>query len=291
MNYIIDPVTNLPEMFSNVRASMGMMKKFAELLYSEEKETHDTQILNGNFHDSIVLKDVFYTYEDGKTNVLTNWNVRFKKGGKYVIVGASGSGKSTLFNLLTHTFSPTQGMILVDGVPLYDLDRESLYRIISIVYQKNYIFDDSILNNLTLFRDVSEQEIKDALHRADLENIIEKRGLDYICGEEGINLSGGECQRIAIARSYLCHTPVLLFDEATSALDKQTSANVLKELLSDPEETVIAITHVLDQYFLQQCDTVITVDNGHIAEMGSFEDLIRRKGYFYTLYTASQEQA
>ena len=144
------------------------------------------------------------------------------------------------------------------------------------------------MNNLTLFRDISFQELDTAIRRAALEDVIEKRGWDYICGEEGANLSGGECQRIAIARSYLCHTPVLLFDEATSALDRQTSSKVLKGLLLNTEETVIAITHVLDENVLMQCDAIIAVDKGRIAEMGSFSELMEQEGYFYSLFWASQ---
>lgn len=289
ITYIIDPVTNLPEMFSNVRSSLGMIKKFAVVLQTEEKNESAVLVEQAVFNNAIIMENLFYAYENGGEYVLRDWNITFEKGKKYMIVGTSGSGKSTLFRLLINTYPPTQGRIMIDHIPIHNLTPEALYKMVSIVYQKNFIFNDTILNNLTLFRDISFQELDTAIRRAALEDVIEKRGWDYICGEEGANLSGGECQRIAIARSYLCHTPVLLFDEATSALDRQTSSKVLKGLLLNTEETVIAITHVLDENVLMQCDAIIAVDKGRIAEMGSFSELMEQEGYFYSLFWASQK--
>lgn len=118
----------------------------------------------------------------------------------------------------------------------------------------------------------------------DVNEVIEKRGLEYQCGENGENLSGGECQRIAIARSYLCGTPILLFDEATSALDYQTARKVMANLMMYKDETVIAITHTLEKEILAQCDLIVAVDKGKIIEKGGFNDLISRGGFFYSLY-------
>lgn len=287
MTYIIDPVTNLPEMFSKARASMGMIKKFSAILYTEEHPDICKKEKKTSFTNQLSINNVSYIYENSNEYALYNWNITFEKGKKYIIVGASGSGKSTLFHLLTNTYFPTKGDIFIDDVPTHHLEPNELYKIISIVYQQNFIFNDTILNNLTLYKNLSAQDIEEAIHRAALDEVIAKRGLDYLCGENGENLSGGECQRIAIARSYLCHTQILLFDEATSALDCHTAEKVMHNLLKYKNETVIAITHVLEHNILKDFDSIIAVNKGQIVETGNFEELIKKEGYFYSLYTTS----
>ena len=139
-----------------------------------------------------------------------------------------------------------------------------------------------------MFQKFSADDIDKAINMSGLKALIEEKGLDYICGENGSGLSGGEKQRISIARSLLRKSQVLLVDEATAALDKETAYNVSNSILNLDGVTSIVVTHSLDEGLLKQYDEIITLKNGYIIESGSFESLIRNKGYFYSLFTVSQ---
>lgn len=139
-----------------------------------------------------------------------------------------------------------------------------------------------------MFRDFSEEQIKEAIRLSGLSTLIYEKGVDYLCGENGSGLSGGEKQRISIARSLLKKSQVLLVDEATAALDAETAYQVLSAILGLENVTSIVVTHSLDEGLLKQYDGIITLKNGVIVETGSFDELIAEKGYFYSLFTISQ---
>jgi ABC-type multidrug transport system fused ATPase/permease subunit len=139
-----------------------------------------------------------------------------------------------------------------------------------------------------MFRDFPEEDIAEAIRLSGLSALIEEKGADYLCGENGSGLSGGEKQRISIARSLLKRAQVLLVDEATAALDAETAYKVSSAILQLEGITAIVVTHALDESLLKQYDSILTLKNGSIVESGTFGELIDKKGYFYSLFTISQ---
>lgn len=191
-------------------------------------------------------------------------------------------------SLLTSPGTAYDGSILLDGTELRTIAPESLYETVSLIQQNVFVFNASIRDNITMFRSFPSEELAQAVRRAQLESLLADRGEGYLCGENGSGLSGGEKQRISIARSLLKHASVLLADEATAALDAQTAHQVTDDILSLTDVTRIVVTHTLEQAALRQYDGILVLKDGRIAETGSFDELMERKGYFYALYTVSQ---
>ena len=220
--------------------------------------------------------------------MLHNVNFTFDAGKSYAIVGSSGSGKSTLLNLLMASHNGYAGFICYDATELRQISSESLYEMVSVVQQNVFIFNASIRDNITMFSDFPRKEVDRAIELSGLSKLIAERGEDYLCGENGSGLSGGEKQRISIARSLLKKSQVLLVDEATAALDAQTAFQVSNAILDLNGMTRIVVTHSLDENLLKRYDCVLTLKNGSITESGSFDELMANKGYFYSLFTVSQ---
>ncbi len=207
---------------------------------------------------------------------------------KYAIVGQSGCGKSTLLNLLMASHSDYEGEINYGGTELRAMNSGDLYEMQSIVQQNVFVFNATIRDNITMFQHFPEEQINEAIRLSGLSALIEEKGEDYLCGENGSGLSGGEKQRISIARSLLKHSKVLLVDEATSALDAETAYQVSGAILGLEGITGIVVTHALDESLLRRYDSILTLKNGKIVEEGTFDSLIAEKGYFYSLFTISQ---
>ena len=162
---------------------------------------------------------------------------------------------------------------------------ESLYDNIAVVQQNVFIFDASIKDNITLFRDFADAEVGRAIELSGLKALVEEKGLDYDCGEYGSNLSGGEKQRISIARSLLHKSVILLMDEATAALDAENTWAILSTLLNEEESaTRIIVTHNLEEALLRKYDEVIVMKDGRLIEQGSFDELLEADGYFRSFY-------
>ena len=179
------------------------------------------------------------------------------------------------------------GSLLVDGKEMKEIDHDSLYDLVSLIDQNVFLFDDTIRNNLTMFADFDDEKVRDAVQKSALSDMILSRGEDYLCGEGGSNLSGGEKQRIAIARALLRETKVLLIDEATSALDAETAAHINETIASLTGYTRIVITHRLDEAQLSRFDEIIMLKNGTVAEQGDYDTLCSRKSPFYALCALS----
>ena len=262
--YVITPIRELPEQLASRKAAAALIDKLADSL--EDHVRDEGSLVPKQLNCGITLEHMTFGYEVG-CDILHDINTTFDAGKKYAIVGASGSGKSTLLNLLMASHGNYSGKICYDGHEVKKISSESLYDIVSMIQQNVFVFNASIRNNITMFRE---------------------RGEDYLCGENGSGLSGGEKQRISIARSLLKHASVLLADEATAALDAQTAHQVTDVILSLTGVTRIVVTHTLEQAALRRYDGILVLKNGRIAESGTFDALMARKGYFYALYTVSQ---
>lgn len=281
MNYILNPISQVPLLWSNRKAAIALMEKLSDAL-SENVREEGREKLNG-FSEKIEVKDLTYGYEP-ESPVLKDLDVQFDAGKSYAIVGGSGSGKSTLLNLLMGSSSNYQGEICIDGVSIKNIESESLYQLMTSVQQNVFVFNDTIRNNVTMFHEFPDKEVTLALERSGLSEFIEKRGEDFVCGENGANLSGGERQRISIARALLRKSPIILVDEATAALDAATARAVSFSILNLVGMTRIVVTHRLEEAILRRYDKILVMKNGTICEQGNFDTLMQQKGQFYSLF-------
>lgn len=281
MNYILNPISQVPLLWSNRKAAIALMEKLSDAL-SENVREEGREKLNV-FSEKIEVKDLTYGYEP-ESHVLKDLDVQFDAGKSYAIVGGSGSGKSTLLNLLMGSSSNYQGEICIDSVSIKNIESESLYQLMTSVQQNVFVFNDTIRNNVTMFHEFSDKEVTLALERSGLSEFIEKRGEDFVCGENGANLSGGERQRISIARALLRKSPIILVDEATAALDAATARAVSFSILNLVGMTRIVVTHRLEEAILRRYDKILVMKNGTICEQGNFDTLMQQKGQFYSLF-------
>ncbi len=285
LNYVLGPISEIPQALAEMHASKALIAKLANALDANVRQAGTEEA--ANVQDAITLEALSYSYEPEKP-VLKEISFRFAAGKSYCIVGASGSGKSTLLNLLMAASADYAGSICYDGRELRSIKTEALYDTVSLVQQNVFIFNASIRDNITMFADFPREQVDRAIDLSGLRQLIADRGEDYLCGENGNALSGGEKQRISIARSLLKQAQVLLVDEATAALDAQTAAQVAGAILDLKGMTRIVVTHALDESLLKRYDCILTLKNGELAETGSFAQLMDRKGYFYSLFTVSQ---
>ena len=287
LNYVLAPIEAFPTFYAGRKSAFGLIDKLAEALNKnipDEGEAIEPKLTEG-----IEIRNLNFAYEEGKT-VLREVDMQMRSGGCYALVGGSGSGKSTILNLLMASSNNYGGEIRYDGKELKNISASSLYDLVSIIQQNVFVFNSTIRDNITMFSDFPEEEIDRAVRLSGLKKLVDEKGADYLCGENGSGLSGGERQRISIARALLRKTPVLFVDEATAALDAETSFEVLDAILKLDGYTRVIVTHDLDENILRRCSGLYALKNGVVAEHGSFDELMERKGYFYSLFTVSQGQ-
>ena len=287
MGLILQPVGQLPEIIANRKAAVGLIDK---LVLSLSGNTHSNEgkiSIQPRLSDGITLNNLSFGYEENKL-VLQDINIKFEAGKSYAIVGGSGSGKSTLLQLLLGSMENYSGNIYYDGNELRIIDTDSLYELLTVVQQNVFVFNDTIRNNVTMFKEFDEDSIELAIQKSGLSQLIAEKGDSYVCGENGNALSGGEKQRISIARALLSGSPLLLMDEATAALDVATAAHVTESILDISGLTRIIVTHRLEESLLSRYDEILVMHSGKIQEKGSFAELMEQKGLFYSLYTVAQ---
>lgn len=283
MNGVLQPIASLPQMLGEMKGAKKLISKMADYMSNAKEDSGE--IIDDSVKN-VVLRNVSYAY-DADHKVLKNVNLTLQTGKSYAIVGPSGAGKSSLINLLMGYYKDYEGSVKLDNHELSDVSKSSLYDKTTLMQQSVFMFDASILDNITLFKPFPDVEVDRVIHLAGLDDLIAAKGKDYQCGENGSHLSGGEKQRIAIARSLLKKSEILLVDEATSALDNETSANVTQSILNLQGILRLVVTHRLDANSLKQYDEILVMKSGELIERGSFEELMNQKAYFYSLYTVS----
>ena len=283
MNGVLQPIASLPQMLGEMKGAKKLISKMADYMSNVKEDSGE--IIDDSIK-SVVLRDVSYAY-DLDHKVLKNINLTLQAGKSYAIVGPSGAGKSSLINLLMGYYKDYEGSVKLNNHELSNVSKSSLYDKTTLMQQSVFMFDASILDNITLFKPFPDAEVNRVIHLAGLDDLIAAKGKDYQCGENGSHLSGGEKQRIAIARSLLKKSEILLVDEATSALDNETSANVTQSILDLQGILRLVVTHRLDANSLKQYDEILVMKSGELIERGSFEELMNQKAYFYSLYTVS----
>lgn len=285
MNNILTPIAIIPDYLAKRKAAGMLVEKIALALNHNVRE--EPKSTKKRLEHGITIQKLSFGYESEK-KVLENIDCSFELGKKYAIVGASGSGKSTLLNLLLASDQNYTGKILYDDTELTQIGSNDLYTMESVIQQNVFIFNATILENITMFRSFPEEEVREVIRLSGLSALVEEKGIDYLCGDNGSGLSGGEKQRISIARSLLQKAQVLLADEATASLDAETANQVAEALLRLQGVTCIIVTHALEEGILKQYDKIFTLKSGSIVESGTFDELIEKKGYFYSLFTISQ---
>lgn len=254
----------------------------------------DTQLEQGiDFPASlgeVHVEDLSFFYENKE--VLQSVSLTIKKGEKIAFVGESGSGKSTLTKILVGLLKYDKGNILFDDEPLKNISLESLYKKVSYLSQDTPVFDGTVRENLVFDREVSENDIHVCLEKTHLLSMLAAldKGIETKIGEKGTCLSGGEKQRLALARLWFDNSDIVILDEATSALDNVTEGIVMKNVLEQIKHaTVIAVAHRLTS--IREFDRIIVFRNGKIVGNGTFDELLENNSYFFDLYKKEKENS
>ena len=273
---------NLPRTILNFSVSAV---KVTEILNEPIVESHEK--LKHDIHGDICFDNVRFGYLS-YTPVLKNINFSVKSGEKIGIVGHSGSGKSTLVNLLMKLYECDNGKIFIDGIDLKDLDQYYYRKQLGVVLQETYLFNGTIIENIRYGNsNATYEEVIEAAKQAHAHDFIVQKelGYDTKIGIRGAGLSGGEMQRIAIARAILNKPNIFILDEATASLDTVTESQIHEELQDIiKNKTTFMIAHRLST--LRNVDRLIVLDNGKIVEIGSHNELLKKKGFYYNLVNA-----
>lgn len=281
----MDPVRRYSKANTKLNQARGAGGRIFQLL-GEEEELNTGSVDLLNFSEKIEFKNVTFSY--GKGDVLKDFSLVIRKGEKIGLVGLSGSGKSTLVSLLLRLYDIEKGEILVDGRNIKEYTLESLRHEIALVSQDIFLFNDTVLENLTAGNTYSDESIAEALRVSYAQEFVDNlpEGLDASIGDRGLRLSGGQSQRLTIARAFLRDCPILLFDEATSALDNESEKTVqaaLDQVAS--HKTVIAVAHRLST--IQNYDRIVVMKEGKKLEEGSHDELMELGGEYQKLYELS----
>jgi len=257
-----------------------------------EKPLSESSVNNIPKDNGITLEHVSYSY-DGKKNALNDVSLSIKPGQTVALVGSSGGGKTTLANIVTRFFDPQKGRVLIGNIDICDIPKETLMNKVSFVFQNSRLIKASILENVRMAKpDATREEIAHALEAAQCLDIIEKlpNGIDTVVGAKGVYLSGGEQQRIAIARAILKNAPIIILDEATAFADPDNEVRVQQALSAlSKGKTVIMIAHRLSS--ITDADCIYVLQDGEIVESGTHSGLIERNGIFTKMWKDYSEAA
>lgn len=279
LNNVSAALNLLPTISSGTEA----INSIGEILSSDsvERDENKKQItsLKGDFE----FKDVIFKYPDGDTNILDGLTVSVKSGETVAFVGESGSGKSTVLNLVTGFYFATQGSVKVDGIDMKEINLKSYRKHIAVVPQKSILFNGTVRENITYGSDsIKEERLQEIIDCACLREVIESlpNGLDSNIGEQGNLLSGGQCQRISIARALIRNPKVIILDEATSALDTVSERHIQQAIDNlSRDKTAFIVAHRLST--IKNADKIAVVKDGKCVEFGTYEELLDKKGEFY----------
>ena len=274
-SYVTGPISailNIGYLLSGIIPSTKRYYAFMEL--EEETDNGETADL---CPDDLKLEQVSFAYEklayEKEKYVLKDVDILFAKGSKTAIIGRNGSGKTTIINLLTRMYEPISGKILLGAEKISELSLSAYRNIISVVSQQIYLFNDTIRNNICLYKQVDEARIEAACKDSGLEDFIKEVSLDYVVGQNGAMLSGGQKQKIALARALIHDKPIIIFDEATSNTDAYSEQQINKLLNTKlKEKTVIVITHKKE--ILNKVDQIVVLKKGVVVDIGAYDELI-----------------
>ncbi len=286
MNFVLTPCKSISNGMIRLKA-LEKVKAELEVLLEQESENDNKESIKEEIQE-ICMDNVNQKISESFS--LNKLSLTFEKGRKYAIVGKSGSGKSSIIKLLTEYGADYTGRVLVNQRELSGLNKESIMHVSPVCYQQTYIFNDTVFNNVALYQDYSREEVVNALQKAGIYDTIQRlpKGVDEKIQENGRNFSGGELQRIALARLFLRSRTMTFLDEITSGLDNATAYEIEERLL-DEDMTIINITHRYNKALMQKYNEIIVMDAGQIVEKGSFDELIEKEGAFFNLFKILSE--
>ena len=272
---ILTPAKNLSKSFYSIKKGNAAAERVFEIIEYDKYTNDGTRNIEiEEFKDKISFQDLEFSY--GESKILDGITFTIKKGESVALVGSSGSGKSTIANLLNGFFSADSGSLLIDGINISDIKKESLYKNISIVTQESILFNDNIFNNIKIGNlDAEKEDIISAAKEANAHEFIEEQinGYETVIGDYGNKLSGGQKQRLTIARAMLKSPSILILDEATSSLDSKSEKKIqdaINKLMQG--KTSLIIAHKFST--IKKCDKIILIDKGRIVAQGTHEELI-----------------
>lgn len=272
---ILTPAKNLSKSFYSIKKGNAAAERVFEIIEYDKYTNDGTRNIEiEEFKDKISFQDLEFSY--GESKILDGITFTIKKGESVALVGSSGSGKSTIANLLNGFFSADSGSLLIDGINISDIKRESLYKNISIVTQESILFNDNIFNNIKIGNlDAEKEDIIRAAKEANAHEFIDEQinGYETVIGDYGNKLSGGQKQRLTIARAMLKSPSILILDEATSSLDSKSEKKIqdaINKLMQG--KTSLIIAHKFST--IKKCDKIILIDKGRIIAQGTHEELI-----------------
>ncbi|MFB9329146.1 ABC transporter ATP-binding protein [Paenibacillus aurantiacus] len=282
---ILMAVNQIIVVYPQIAKGMESIHSVSEVLLSTDTEGYEGTKQIGIVKGDIEFDRVRFSYGDTDKHVLEDFSLHVRAGETIAFVGASGAGKSTVLNLAIGFYRPTSGTVKVDGIPFDELDMRSFRHNLAVVPQSTVLFSGTIRDNIAYgLEGVTEEKLRRVIQLANLQDVIDAmpQGLDTMIGEHGGKLSGGQRQRIAIARAMIREPRVILLDEATSALDnisEHVVQKAMQELVRD--RTTFIVAHRLST--IRDADRIVVMNNGRIAEVGTYEELIGARGAFYEL--------
>jgi ATP-binding cassette subfamily B multidrug efflux pump len=286
INLLMFPISAIGWTANMIQRAAVSQRRINEFLLSEPEIVNDEQAIVKPIEGKIEFRNVSFTYPHTGIQALKDFSLVILPGEKVAVIGKTGSGKSTLVHLLLRMYDVSSGEILIDDVPIRQLNLESLRSQISYVPQDVFLFSDTVANNIGLgLEEKNEQEIRKAAKMAAVDKDIEHlaQGYETVTGERGVMLSGGQKQRISLARALIKNPSVLILDESLSAVDTRTERNIQENLNQYLQrKTAIVITHRIFKGW--DFNKIIILQDGKIDEMGDHEELMGKKGHYFKLY-------
>lgn len=264
-NFIIAPCKVISQQFSRIKSSKAIQEKLQAIVDVKVDFVGEEM---GDV-DRIEWKNVYFQYGEDTQWGLADVNLQWKKNDKIAIFGKSGSGKSTLIKLFCKYFDDYKGEIKINQTELRKISYESFFSKVTLLSQNPYLFNDTIRNNICLYEKFSEEEIEKALSMSGINQYIKElpKGLETMILENGKNLSGGQSQRIALARALIRNRGMIVIDEGTSGVDTETAEEIMNSLVNNPELTVVLITHDIGSTYFSAIDKKYSVENGSVKLM------------------------
>ncbi|MGN0143494.1 MAG: ABC transporter ATP-binding protein [Clostridium sp.] len=281
---ILGDLTNIINIYPQIIKGFDSINSISEIFNADDIEQNDGKLSIKDLKGDFLFKDITFRYDDGREDVLKNFNLHVKEGESIAFVGESGGGKSTLLQLVVGFLKPTKGYLFIDGNDINKISLRSYRKYIAMVPQNTVLFSGTIRDNITYGIKVTDEKLNEIIEASCLTEVISKLsdGLDTNIGEHGDILSGGQKQRISIARALIRNPKVIILDEATSALDNKSEIHVQKAMknLMKNRTTFIA-AHRLTT--IKDADNIVLINNGRIVEQGTYNELINKNGEFYKL--------
>ncbi|MBE5906876.1 MAG: ABC transporter ATP-binding protein [Lachnospiraceae bacterium] len=280
---ILVPFEELPGFFTNLKSVKSVNEKVLSYVQVPAQDcAPDGEELTDM---RIELRDVQVRYDED--TVLKGICTTFEQNGKYMIMGESGSGKSTLAKVLLKMVPTSGGDVTVAGKSIDQISENALYRAVNYMQQEVFLFDDTIYNNITLYKDYPTEEVERVIEAVGLKAYVDslQNGIQTVINGNGYNLSGGQKQRIGIARSLLSGAKVIVLDEITASLDMVLGKKIEDVVFGLKDVTVIWITHKITPDTMRKADDILVIRDGLVKEQGTYEQLLERKGLFYSYKT------